>query len=58
MYSQVYDVTNPNSIISIETKSLKQKFSIDSYSIIDSINGVIDRTMEANYLQTKFDKEY
>jgi hypothetical protein len=58
MYNQVYDVTNPNSIISIETKSLKQKFSIDSYSIIDSINGVIDRTMEANYLQTKFDKGY
>lgn len=56
MFDQVYNTENPNSIISIETKSLKKNFSIDSYSIIDSINGVIDRTMEANYLQVTFDK--
>lgn len=55
VYNQVYNTNNPNSIISVETKALKQNFSIDSYSVIDSINGVIDRTMEANYLQTKFE---
>lgn len=51
VFKHVFDTDNPNSIKSIETASLKKQFSIDGYSIIDSINGVIDRTMDATYLQ-------
>lgn len=51
VFKHVFDTNNPNSIKSIETTSLKKQFSIDGYSIIDSINGVIDRTMDATYLQ-------
>lgn len=51
VFKHVFDTTNPSSIKSIETASLKKQFSIDGYSIIDSINGVIDRTMDATYLQ-------
>lgn len=51
VFRHVFDTNNPNSIKSIETASLKKQFSIDGYSIIDSINGVIDRTMDATYLQ-------
>ena len=56
VYKYVFDTSNPNSIISIETESMKKNFTVDSYSIIDSINGVIDRTMQANYLQVKYDR--
>lgn len=51
VFKHVFDTNNPSSIKSIETASLKKQFSIDGYSIIDSINGVIDRTMDATYLQ-------
>lgn len=51
VFKYVFDTNNPSSIKSIETASLKKQFSIDGYSIIDSINGVIDRTMDATYLQ-------
>lgn len=51
VYSYVYDTSREDSLKSIETASLKSDFSVDGYSIIDSINGVIDRTMDATYLQ-------
>lgn len=51
VYEYVYNEDNPNSIKSIETDSLLRQFAVDGYFIIDSINGVIDRTMEAAYIQ-------
>lgn len=57
VFKHVFDTNNPNSIKSIETASLKKQFSIDGYSIIDSINGVIDRTMDATYLQMVYSRD-
>lgn len=57
VFKHVFDTNNPSSIKSIETASLKKQFSIDGYSIIDSINGVIDRTMDATYLQMVYSGE-
>ena len=57
VFKFVYDLNNKNSIKSIETNSLKKRFSIDGYSIIDSINGVIDRTMDATYLQATYSRD-
>lgn len=57
VFKYVFDTNNPNSIKSIETASLKKQFSIDGYSIIDSINGVIDRTMDATYLQMVYSRD-
>nr|DAH58218.1 MAG TPA: hypothetical protein [Bacteriophage sp.] len=54
VFKHVFDTSNPSSIKSIETASLKKQFSIDGYSIIDSINGVIDRTMDATYIQIAY----
>lgn len=51
IYKYVYDTNNQSSIKSIETAAMKRQFSVDSYSIIDTLNGVIDRTMDATYLQ-------
>lgn len=54
VYEYVYNDKNPNSINQIETAYLKQKFDVGKYSMVDSINGVIDRVMSVNYLQTQF----
>ena len=51
IYKYVYDTNNKSSIKSIETAAMKKQFSVDNYSIIDTLNGVIDRTMDATYLQ-------
>ena len=51
VFKHVYDESNSNSIKSIEIDSMKKQFSINGYSIVDCINGVIDRTMDATYLQ-------
>ena len=57
VFKEVFDTNNDKSILSIETRLKKKNFSVGRYSIIDSINGVIDRTMQASYLQTKFDSK-
>lgn len=57
VYKHIYDTSNPRSIKSIETASTKKQFNINSYSIVDSINGVIDRTMDATYLQAVYSGE-
>lgn len=55
VFNFVYDTDNPSSVKSIETDSMKRKFSVGRYSIVDSINGVMDRVMDASYLQTTYD---
>lgn len=55
IYDYVFDSANPKSIKSIETKYLKRKFNIGRYSIVDSINGVMDRVMDISYLQTVYE---
>ena len=57
VYDYVYDSNNPKSIKSIETKYLKRKFNIGRYSIVDSVNGVMDRVMDISYLQTVYDED-
>lgn len=52
VFKYVYDTSNPKSIRSIESESVIEQATYDGYSIIDCINGVIDRTMEAAYYQT------
>ena len=51
VFKHVYDTSNPKSIKSIETANTKKQFNINSYSIVDAINGVIDRIMDATYVQ-------
>ena len=58
VFKHVYDTSNPKSIKSIETANTKKEFNINSYSILDAINGVIDRTMDATYLQMVYSGEH
>jgi hypothetical protein len=44
-------------IESIESKNIIKNFANSSYSILDSIMGVIDRTMSMNYLENKIGPE-
>ena len=54
VYNAAFNTDNPKSIVNIETSAMKRNFVVDTYSILDSIIGVVDRTMEANYLQTDY----
>ena len=57
VYNYVFNSQNTNSIKNIETEFTKRKFTIGQYSIINSITGVMDRVMDASYLQTTYDSE-
>lgn len=50
VYKHVY--AEEDSINAIETRRLSQNFSHGQYPLVQCINGVIDRTMQMNYLQS------
>lgn len=57
VYDYVFNSNNLNSVKNIETEITKKRFTVGRYSIINSITGVMDRVMDASYLQTTYDSE-
>lgn len=53
----VFDLNNENSIRRIEIEALKNSFTINGYSVVDAITGVMDRTMDSTYTQAVYSKE-
>ena len=47
----VYDEKTEQSVISIENKYLLTDNTVTSYTIVDAINGIIDRIMDSSYIQ-------
>lgn len=55
VYNYVYG--DSNSINAVETDRLSKNFSNGQYPLVQCINGVIDRTMQMNYLQSTVDSD-
>lgn len=53
--SIAYALYSENGLASIDNTSLNQDFQKVAYSIMDCITGVMDRTMDINYIQNVFD---
>lgn len=51
----IYDETQyAPSIINIENKYLISRASVDNYTIVDAVNGIIDRIMDSTYIQQTY----
>lgn len=55
VYNYVYGDTN--SINAVEIDRLSKNFSNGQYPLVQCINGVVDRTMQMNYLQSTVDPD-
>lgn len=57
VYDYIFNSENVNSVKNIETEVTKKRFTVGRYSIINAVTGVMDRVMDASYLQTTYDSD-
>lgn len=57
VYDYIFNSDNLNSVKNIETEVTKKRFTVGRYSIINAVTGVMDRVMDASYLQTTYDSD-